>query len=153
MGGERLVRQPIVDDRIGPAGRARHAWISETVIERSTTMAKSLHACFASVLAATCLTFSSPVFADFEEALVPIAVKTLYCDYNPRIVVQFADASKNIWYPANLGDQSKAFLSTALAAKVVSQRLYFLGVGDPASLTTYCINVSARQARVFGLVD
>ena len=93
----------------------------------------------------------SSAFAGFEESNVPIAVKVLYCDYNPRIVVQFADASKNIWYPANANDQSKAFLATALAAKVSSQKMYYLGTGDPAALTSYCIGASARRVDVFGI--
>ncbi|SRR6266568_4858372 len=103
------------------------------------------------LLAAMSFTFSSSAFADFEESIVPTSVKTLYCDSNPRILVQFADASKNVWYPANAADQSKAFLATALAAKAGSQKLYFYGSGDAAALTTYCINVSARQIKMFGL--
>ena len=93
----------------------------------------------------------SPGFAAFEEWNVPIAVKSLYCDGAPRIVVQFADASKNIWYPANAGESSRAFLATAMAAKISGTRLYYYGGGDPAALTTYCINVSARPVYMFGL--
>ncbi len=114
-------------------------------------MIKTLPPSAIALLAATCFTFSSSAFADFEDSLVPTSVKTLYCDNSPRILVQFSDASKNVWYPANAADQSKAFLATALAAKAASQRLYVYGSGDPAALTTYCVNVSARQIKMFGL--
>lgn len=104
-----------------------------------------------SLLSAACLMLSSSSFGAFEGSNVPISVKVLYCDNNSRIVVQFADASKNVWYPANAGDQSKAFLATALAAKASSQKLYYYGSGDPSAATTYCLNISARQVYLFGL--
>jgi hypothetical protein len=100
---------------------------------------------------AGCALFSGPARADFEGSDVPIAVKVLYCDYNPRIVVQFADATKNVWYPANSGDQSKEFLSAALAAKVAGQGFYYFGTGDGTNITTYCISVAARPVFIFGL--
>lgn len=87
---------------------------------------------------------------NFEEALVPIQVRTAMCDSNPRIFVEFADSSKNIWYPANAGESSKYFLATALAAKVSGQKMYFLGTDSTA--TFYCIT-SARQVTIFGLSD
>lgn len=86
--------------------------------------------------------------ANFEGSLVPIRVRTAMCDSNPRILVEFADTSKNVWYPANLGDSSKYFLATALAAKVSGQELYFLGVDDTA--TFYCVG-AGRQVQVFGV--
>lgn len=102
-------------------------------------------------LAFTCLVPHSAAFAAFEESNVPISVRVLHCDANSRILVQFADASKNVWYPGNAGDQSKAFLATALAAKATSQKFYYYGLGDPSDLTTYCIGVSARQVQIFGV--
>jgi hypothetical protein len=93
---------------------------------------------------------SQPARADFEGSGVPIAVKVLYCDYNPRIVVEFSDTTQNVWYPANSGDQSKEFLSVAMAAKTAGQNFYYYGQGVP-TLTTYCISVSARQVIIFGL--
>lgn len=105
------------------------------------------------VLALACAVgalFSRPARADFEGAGVPTSVKVLYCDYNPRIVVQFADATQNVWFPANSGDQSKEFLSVAMAAKAAGQNFYYYGQGTP-TLTTYCISVSARQVLIFGL--
>lgn len=96
--------------------------------------------------------FISPISnAAFEGSDVPISIKALYCDSNPRIVVQFADASKNVWFPANSGDSSKTFLSLALTAKASSLRLYYYGVGNATDLTTYCVNVSARQVTFFGI--
>ena len=99
------------------------------------------------------VTFLIPTvtFAAFEEANVPVAVKVLYCDNNPRIVVQFDDSTKNIWFPANLGEQSNQFLALATAAKTSSQKLYYYGLGSPEDLTSYCISVSARQVRMFGI--
>jgi|SRR5688500_11719338 hypothetical protein len=87
---------------------------------------------------------------NFEGAEVPIRVRTAVCDSNPRILVEFADPSKNIWYPANAGDNSKFFLATALAAKVAGQKMYFLGVDDTA--TFYCL-ATARYAHVFGISE
>lgn len=49
--------------------------------------------------------------AAFEGIEVPKAVQVLPCDNNPRILVVFSDPAKNIWYPFNDGDNSKAFLS------------------------------------------
>jgi hypothetical protein len=94
---------------------------------------------------------ASQAFASFEEWTVPVAVKTLYCDSSPRIVVQFADSAKNIWYPANLGDQSKAFLATAMAAKLSGKNLYYFGSGDASAATVYCISVAARRVEIFGI--
>jgi hypothetical protein len=108
---------------------------------------KSLTAFALSVLSLQC----SQALAAFEESNVPIAVKTLYCDASPRILVQFADPSKNVWYPANAADQSKAFLAIALAAKASGQKLYYYGTGDPTVLTSYCVGVSARRVDMFGL--
>ncbi len=88
--------------------------------------------------------------ADFEGADVPIAVKYLPCDSAPRILVQFADGSKNIWYPANGGDNSKAFLAVALAAKASGSPMYYYGHGSGTAVTTYCIAVSARAVTMFG---
>ena len=108
---------------------------------------------FATLLIAVAFELAVPssAFASFDESNVPISVKILYCDTNPRIVVQFADATKNVWYPANAADQSKAFLATALAAKTANQRFYYYGSGDPAALTSYCVGVSARRVELFGL--
>lgn len=105
------------------------------------------------LLVMSCSLLSCSAFASFEESNVPVAVKVLYCDSNPRIIVQFADASKNIWYPANAADQSKAFLATALTAKTSSQKLYYLGNGDPTAMTAYCIGASARRVDIFGIVE
>lgn len=88
--------------------------------------------------------------ANFEGAEVPILVRTAVCNSYPRIIVQFADPSKNIWYPADAGDTSKQFLATALAAKIAGQKMYFLGVDEPA--TYYCI-ATARYAHIFGISD
>ena len=103
------------------------------------------------LVALTFMAVSTSAFSSFEEANVPTAVKVLYCDNNSRILVQFSDPSKNVWYPANNGDPSKAFLATALAAKASGQKLYYYGLGDPAALTSYCISASARQVSIFGL--
>lgn len=84
----------------------------------------------------------------FEGSEVPIQVRTAMCDSNPRILVEFADSSKNIWYPANEGDSSKYFLATALAAKVAGQTMYFLGLND--AVTFYCV-ASGRRVQVFGV--
>src|SRR5688572_24294139 len=63
----------------------------------------------------------------FEGTELPVRVRTAVCDSAPRIIVEFADPSKNIWFPANAGDSSKFFLSTALTAKASGQRMYFFG--------------------------
>lgn len=90
--------------------------------------------------------------ATFEGWEVPVQVRTAMCDSSPRILVEFADGSKNIWYPANAGDSSKFFLSTALAAKVAGQRMYFLGLDN--TVTTYCVSGGyGRQVQVFGISD
>ena len=102
------------------------------------------------VLAALTL-IATGASAAFEEANAPVSVKALYCDSSPRILGRFADPSKNVCYPAGAGDQSKAHLATALAAKASGQKLYCYGLGDPATLTTHCINVAARQIAIFGL--
>lgn len=112
---------------------------------KSTTLLAAL------LVPAGCM-LSCAAFAAFEEANVPVSVKALYCDSNPRILVEFADASKNIWFPANAGDQSKAFLAAALTAKAAAQKLYYLG-SDPAALTSYCVSASARQIIAFGLTN
>jgi hypothetical protein len=114
-------------------------------------MKNSVQIALRSLMACTCALAACPAAAAFEEANTPVAVRVLYCDSNPRIVVQFADASKNIWYPANAGDQSKAFLATALTAKTSAQQMYYLGVGDANALTSYCIGATARRVDVFGL--
>ena len=122
------------------------------VVDRKECRAPTVKVRVAQVLTSVALVLcSASAFAAFEESGIPVAVKTLYCDSNPRILVQFADASKNVWYPANAGDQSKAFLATAMAAKLAGRSLYYYGAGDPAALTTYCINVSARKIEIFGL--
>ena len=89
--------------------------------------------------------------AAFEGADVPTSVKALYCDNFPRILVQFEDASKNIWYPASDGDKSKAFLALAIAAKTSSSKLYYFGSGNAGDLTMYCVNISARPVLFFGI--
>lgn len=103
-------------------------------------------------LMAVCATLvaSEASAAVFEGTELPVRVRTAMCDSFPRIIVEFADPSKNIWYPANAGDGSKFFLSTALTAKSSGQRMYFLGVEDV--LTFYCVT-SARQVHVFGVSD
>ena len=103
------------------------------------------------VIATMLVGISVSASASFEESNVPVSVKVLYCDTNPRILVQFSDSTKNVWYPANAADQSKAFLATALAAKTAGQKLYYYGTGDATALTTYCITASARQVSIFGL--
>ena len=90
---------------------------------------------------------SAAVFQGWE---VPIQVRTAWCDSSPRILVEFADSTKNIWYPANAGDSSKFFLSTALAAKVSGQKMYFLGSDE--TVTFYCIS-SGRAVHIFGVSD
>jgi hypothetical protein len=83
---------------------------------------------------------------------VPVQVRTAMCNSFPRIMVEFADASKNIWYPANAGESSKYFLATALAAKTSGQRMYFLGIDD--TVTSYCVTGgSGREVQVFGVSD
>src|SRR5690242_14758338 len=102
---------------------------------------------FALVLAGGAL-FSAPALADFQGAAVPTSVDVLYCDSNPRILVQFADSTQNIWYPANLGDQSKAFLTMAITAKTSGQNLYYYGSGAGTTTSSYCLAISARQVYI-----
>ena len=95
--------------------------------------------------------FSSAALADFQGSAVPTSVDVLYCDSNPRILVQFADATQNVWFPANQGDQSKEFLSVAIAAKTTGQNLYFYGAGSGTVTSAYCLNIPARQIYIFSL--
>jgi hypothetical protein len=115
------------------------------VVRRNSTLVTK-------ALAGACLALigceaSAAVFQGWE---VPIQVRTAWCDSNPRIFVEFADSSKNIWYPANSGDSSKFFLSTALAAKVSGQKMYFLGSDE--TVTSYCIT-SGKLVQIFGVSD
>src|ERR1700755_2591839 len=87
---------------------------------------------------------SPAALADFQGAAVPTSVTVLYCDNNPRIVVTFADSSQNVWYPANQSDQSKEFLSVAMAAKTTGQSLFYYGSGT-RTLTAYCLSTTAAQ--------
>jgi hypothetical protein len=88
--------------------------------------------------------------ASFEEWAVPIQVYTAMCNEYPRIVVEFADSTKNIWYPAYAGESAKFFLATALAAKVSGEKMYFLGTDDTRTL--YCVQGGwAREVQVFGI--
>jgi len=114
---------------------------------------KTIRAAWNLILVLGGATLSSGAMASFEGRDVPTAVRVLYCDFNPRILVQFSDASKNVWYPANAADESKAFLAVALTAKTSSRKFYYLGAGDPSDLTTYCIGASARRVQVFGIED
>src|SRR5579871_3736540 len=95
--------------------------------------------------------FSPSAMADFSNQLVPIAVTAMYCDSNPRIVVEFSDSSQNVWYPANLGTQSTEFYATAMAAKTAGQNFFFYGAESGATPTSYCLSTTARQVYLFGL--
>ncbi len=92
-----------------------------------------------------------PSHAAFDGNEVPKTVQVLPCDSNPRILVIFNDPAKNIWYPFNDGDNSKAFLSVALAAKAANAPMYFLGSGSATDLTSYCNSHTARRVMAFGL--
>lgn len=88
----------------------------------------------------------------FAGAEVPTRVRTAMCNAFPRIIVEFADSSKTIWYPAGAGESSKYFLATALAAKIAGQKMYFLGTDD--TVTSYCVTSGAgREVQVFGVSD
>ena len=98
------------------------------------------------------LTAGQASAATFEGADVPVQVRTAMCDSSPRIIVEFAISSRNIWYPANAGDSSKYFFATAMAAKVAGQKMYFLGTDDTA--TSYCVTGgTGRLVQVFGIND
>lgn len=125
-------RQPLKEGSIGMSSRA---------IPLSFTSAKAL------LLTCGALIAGQAPAATFEGASIPTSVRTLMCDSNPRIVVQFANAT-TIWYPANW-ESSKLFLATALAAKAAEQKMYYLGTDD--TLSFYCVGGSARQVLGFGL--
>ena len=88
--------------------------------------------------------------AGFSGGLKPIAYKTIICDGNPRILVQFADATQNIWYSAN-SEHSDSFLSAALAATSANLEFWFMGSDDTA--TAYCIGGTARQVHSWGITN
>ena len=97
------------------------------------------------------LVLSQVSYSAFTNSDVPQSIKTLYCDGNPRILVEFTDAARNIWFKANIPEQSGAFLSTALTAKTTGKKMWYLGSNQDA-LTEYCISVSAREVYSFGIL-